>query len=403
MKGLKRIGLSLVILSFILINIGSTTKSDIKIGKKIIEEYLETYDDIALKGEEKELPTTLEENIKSYTQKKLYIIRKRMDNFNLNVDKYKHSYDYTKEEIGEGSLTIEVKLRKEYKFKNLKEETFEVINYKFNLIKSEGKYIISEISSDDIYDVSIREVNLSRSEKSNIDDFLRKEEGLIKKEKEDFKEIFEKESNLNLYENNNESNRSSQNRNLKYLNRSKMKNYARKHYDNPNPNYYDFTNIGGDCSNFTSQIIKAGGAPVDNVGNEKWYYYGSSNRTPSWTSVEYLYKYLINNTGFGISAIKSDIFNMEIGDVVQIDTNYDGIFNHSVIVVENDIDKVKENFDLNNPEELEEYEKIEEFLNSYIIRGPFLLVAARTYNSYNRPLLTYPGEKRYIHLEGYNQ
>ena len=403
MKNLKKISLTFFILSFILINIEAITKTDIKIGKEIIEEYLEIYDDIGLKGEEIELPTTLKNDIKSYTQKKLYIIRKRMDNFNLNVDNYKHSYEYSKEEIDKDSLIIEVKLTKEYKFRNLKEKTFEIINYKFTLIKLDGKYIISEITSDDIYDVSIKELNLTRSEKSNIDNFLEKEEELIKKEKEELKDIFEEESNSNLNENNNKFNRSNQNRNLKSLNRNKMKDYAGKHYDTPNPNYYDFTNIGGDCSNFTSQVIRAGGAPFDNVGNERWYYYSLNNRTPSWTSVEYLYKYLINNTGFGLEAIKSDIFNMEIGDVIQIDTNYDGTFNHSVIVVENDIDKVKDNFDLNNPQELEDSKKIQEFLDSYIIRGPFLLVAARTYNSYNRPLLTYPGEKRYIHLVGYNQ
>ena len=130
MKNLKKISLTFFILSFILINIEAITKTDIKIGKEIIEEYLEIYDDIGLKGEEIELPTTLKNDIKSYTQKKLYIIRKRMDNFNLNVDNYKHSYEYSKEEIDKDSLIIEVKLTKEYKFRNLKEKTFEIENSK---------------------------------------------------------------------------------------------------------------------------------------------------------------------------------------------------------------------------------------------------------------------------------
>lgn len=403
MKNLRKISLIFFILSFILINVEATIKSDIKIGKEIIEEYLEIYDDIALKGKEVELPNTLRENIKSYTQKKLYIIRKRLDKFNLTVDNYKHYYEYTKEEVGKDNLVIEVNLKKEYKYKVLKEETFEIINYEFNLIKEDGKYIISEINSDDIYDVSIRELNLSRSEKSNIDEFLEKEEELIIKEKEEIYEIYERELSFETYDNNTEFNTLSQKISLKYLNRNKMKSYARKHYNDPSINYYDFTNIGGDCTNFVSQVMRAGGVPFDNVGNEKWYYYSSSNRTPSWTSVEFLYKYLMNNTGFGLEAVKSDIFNMEIGDIIQIDSNYDGIFNHSLIVVENDIDKIEDNFDLNNPEELKSYEDIQDFLDSYIIRGPFLLVAARTYNSYNRPLLTYPGDKRYIHLVGYNQ
>lgn len=402
MKNKNKALILLIILTLNIFSIGAITKSEIKIAEKIIEEYLKAYDDIALIGKEIELPNTLKEEIKTYTQKKLYIIKKRRDNFNLIVDKYKHYCEYKKEEIGVDGIMIELNLIKEYKYEYLKEETFEVINYTFKLVKEDGEYIISEISSDDIYDVSIKECNLTRSEKSNIDEFLEKEEKSIIKEKNEIYEIYESEDSLKSYENKNGKSNLDKNRSIKKLNRNKMKNYARKHYNNPNIGFYDFTEIGGDCTNFISQVILAGGAPFDNAGNERWYYYSSSNRTPSWTSVELLYKYLINNTGFGLEAIKSDIFNMEIGDVIQLDSNYDGTFNHSLTVVENDIDKIQDNFDLSNPEELENYEDIEDFLNSYIIRGPFLLVAARTYNSYNRPLLTYPGDKRYIHLLGYN-
>lgn len=36
-------------------------------------------------------------------------------------------------------------------------------------------------------------------------------------------------------------------------------NYAINHAGNPNPNYYNYENIGGDCTNFISQAIYEGG------------------------------------------------------------------------------------------------------------------------------------------------
>lgn len=40
------------------------------------------------------------------------------------------------------------------------------------------------------------------------------------------------------------------------FNRIEMVNYANRHAYYYNPNYGDFTNYGGDCTNFVSQIIR---------------------------------------------------------------------------------------------------------------------------------------------------
>lgn len=70
--------------------------------------------------------------------------------------------------------------------------------------------------------------------------------------------------------------------------------YAQQFALNPNPNYKYFdADIGGDCSNFASQIINAGGINTTNT----WKPY-----TYPWIRVENLYSYLIsNNIGYKIS------------------------------------------------------------------------------------------------------
>lgn len=68
---------------------------------------------------------------------------------------------------------------------------------------------------------------------------------------------------------------------------------------NRNTNYANFDNMGGDCTNYVSQILRAGGAPLDTTGNYQWYYHKVTDRSPSWTGVNQLYNYLIHNDYVG--------------------------------------------------------------------------------------------------------
>ena len=52
-------------------------------------------------------------------------------------------------------------------------------------------------------------------------------------------------------------------------------NYAKKYWSNYNPNYPNCNDIGGDCANFVSQCLYAGGIPQDStwkVGTSAWQY-----------------------------------------------------------------------------------------------------------------------------------
>ncbi|MBQ7289134.1 MAG: amidase domain-containing protein [Clostridia bacterium] len=143
--------------------------------------------------------------------------------------------------------------------------------------------------------------------------------------------------------------------------------YARKWALNRNPAYYDFENIGGDCTNFASQSIYAGAGVMNFTPVTGWYYRSASDRTASWTGVEYLYRFLVNNRSVGPYGHIVPQSEAKPGDIVQLGT-YDGSFYHSPVIT--------------------------------AIR-PTILIAAHTYDALDRPLSSYHYDvARFIHIDG---
>ncbi len=121
--------------------------------------------------------------------------------------------------------------------------------------------------------------------------------------------------------------------------REKAVAYARRWAFSRNPDYYDFSNLGGDCTNFASQCLFAG-APVMNFTPEiGWYYRSANDRSAAWTGVEYFYNFLTKNAtytgingGIGPFAAEVSFADLEIGDFIQLG-NATGDFYHTPIVV----------------------------------------------------------------------
>ena len=67
--------------------------------------------------------------------------------------------------------------------------------------------------------------------------------------------------------------------------------YARRWAFGRNPDYYSFDGIGGDCTNFVSQCLYAGSGVMNFTPVFGWFYKSSSDRTASWTGVEFLYNF----------------------------------------------------------------------------------------------------------------
>ncbi len=145
-------------------------------------------------------------------------------------------------------------------------------------------------------------------------------------------------------------------------------NYAKKWAFGRNPEFYDFSKIGGDCTNFASQCIYAGSGVMNFTPTFGWFYLSANDRTPSWTGVEYLYNFLVNNEGVGPFAKEVPLNELEVGDIVQLG-RATGDFYHSPVVVG-------------------------------FSRGQ-ILVAAHSYDNFNKPLNSYNFEKaRGIHILG---
>lgn len=114
-------------------------------------------------------------------------------------------------------------------------------------------------------------------------------------------------------------------------NRNKAVDYARAWALNKNPEFFHFDGIGGDCTNFISQCLLAGGGIMNYDKYYGWFYIDKNNRAPSWTSVKYLQRFLLGNHSPGFRCKILPIEDLEVGDIIQIRQNPDN-FNHSVIV-----------------------------------------------------------------------
>jgi len=110
--------------------------------------------------------------------------------------------------------------------------------------------------------------------------------------------------------------------------------YAYKYVLSPNSSYVNFESMGGNCTNFTSQCLKAGGISFDKIGTYQWYYYSSTDRAPAWTSANYFRTYYKNNIGSssikGLKAATSDFASMRLGDLVQLVSS--GTASHSMFI-----------------------------------------------------------------------
>lgn len=108
--------------------------------------------------------------------------------------------------------------------------------------------------------------------------------------------------------------------------------YARKWAYGRNPAFYDYSEIGGDCTNYASQCIYAGAKLMNFTPVYGWFYRSANDRTASWTGVEYLYNFLVSNDGAGPFAREVPLAELQRGDVVQLGRRT-GDFYHTPVVV----------------------------------------------------------------------
>ncbi|MFJ3921864.1 amidase domain-containing protein [Streptomyces sp. NPDC090022] len=111
-----------------------------------------------------------------------------------------------------------------------------------------------------------------------------------------------------------------------------MAKYAEKYWSKYNPAYRKFNGAGGDCTNFISQALKAGGwkhQPGSATDYRNWWYDSSKGQSQSWVGVnEWAWFTLSNQKATNLA----NVYQMDIGDVLQVDFNKDGSKDHSMMV-----------------------------------------------------------------------
>ncbi|PYI50658.1 amidase domain-containing protein [Paenibacillus flagellatus] len=117
--------------------------------------------------------------------------------------------------------------------------------------------------------------------------------------------------------------------------RAKAQRYAETWWNGANPQYLHFE---VDCTNFVSQCLFAGGAPMNYTGKREsgWWYQGKDGSRElwsySWAVAHSLSAYLSSSRG-GLRAETVDSpQRLAIGDVICYDWDGDGRFQHNTIV-----------------------------------------------------------------------
>lgn len=149
--------------------------------------------------------------------------------------------------------------------------------------------------------------------------------------------------------------------------------YAHQWAYGRNPRFYDYEEIGGDCTNFASQCLYAGTGIMNFTPTFGWYYINANDKAPAWTGVEYFRNFLLRSkVSLGPVARETELEELLPGDFVQLSFTGER-FSHTPIIVAMGRPATTSN----------------------------TLVAAHSYDADFRPLDTYPYEQiRFLHILG---
>lgn len=148
--------------------------------------------------------------------------------------------------------------------------------------------------------------------------------------------------------------------------------YARRWALSRNPAYYDFADVGGDCTSFVSQCIYAGARVMNYTPTYGWYYISGYDKSPSWSGVGYFYDFMTTNEGVGPYGTETDLAGILPGDVIQLGTER-GQFYHTLLLTGMQRERGRMRY----------------------------YVSAHNNDAYMRPLDSYSyGSIRYIHIIG---
>ncbi len=113
--------------------------------------------------------------------------------------------------------------------------------------------------------------------------------------------------------------------------RAAAEQYMRQYDHQRNGRWYAYDDVGGNCMNFGSQVLLAGGIPMDEEGSSKWFWHGQNTLDLSWINVGRFYSYARENRGYGLVAdTEANYYTGEVGDILILGP--DGGHNHTTVI-----------------------------------------------------------------------
>lgn len=232
--------------------------------------------------------------------------------------------------VRKDEIMVNVELKREWNYVQTPEmKSASVDNYSILMVNRNNQYKIKSITQENL-EVSLKEKMYYYGIEDYSTSAIEDNKGKIKtkianmmKQYETDNELYEYEDQLNPEYNSRASG----------YNRSAAAAYATQWALGRNPQYANFENLGGDCTNFISQCLYAGGIPMHTGSpllNSNWFYITSSNRSSTWTGANNFRQYLLSSSS-KISYYNGFYSNVQAGDIVQL-LNSSGNAYHSLIV-----------------------------------------------------------------------
>lgn len=308
-------------------NITYDVKLDKEIGNKIIE-YMDLYYKSMKQLKEYDMTYLFSNqeqgNINQTAVSLLIDIRKLKPN---DLTLSSALYDLRIESVTKSGDTINVVVRENnylrFNFmKDIESKTYNIENnFTFKLI--DGEYKISKYSKVQDFYVMITSYYQGGG-KAELDKLKNSYITLIKQKESDLKQDYQD------YLNNTGINVKTCDHDY---DRTKAYNYAIKWVNKRSSEWPEYNS---NCQNYASQVVYAGGVPMDYNGSYKWGNYNKLSQSgtldTTWTYVPYFYSYVKNNTGYGICGdVDVNLYYAEAGDVIHVGIS--GPTKHALVVI----------------------------------------------------------------------
>lgn len=268
------------------------------------------------------------------TALELLIQLRRQSENDLRLSNIKYELKVQDYKVANNEISFTVLENCSYNFNFLPQFTSSVygIENRFKLTKKDGAYKITSYRKiQDFYELIRCVYRRNEFYKTAMDRIKR--EYLMKFEKQN--QRFKK---MRLdYLNNNYTTKTTDNE----YNRKAAYEYATYWVGRRNDKWDAFD--GNNCANFASQMLNAGGIPMDHFGTakEQWKFYSSRKNIQSqpkgmvysWIQVVSLTEYFQRNKGFGLSGkVDENIYLAEPGDVMSVGPDDTG--KHIIVVID---------------------------------------------------------------------